>query len=76
LFIFQEGQDPAVTRTFKTMAKLSGGAFAPFNLNSSSQLKRLLAGVAAYATGGRSALDALARQQSELKVLLQQLPPA
>jgi hypothetical protein len=57
------------------MAKLSGGAFAPFDLNSSGQLKRLLAGVAAYATGGRSALNALAQKQTELKALLQQLPP-
>ena len=75
LFLFQEGQDPGVTRTFKAMAKLSGGAFAPFDLNSSGQLKRLLAGVAAYATGGRSALNALAQKQTELKALLQQLPP-
>ena len=56
------------------MAKLSGGAYAPFDLASPDQLKRLLAGVAAYATGGRAALGTLAHQQPGLKQLTAQLP--
>ena len=74
LFIFHEGGDAAVERTFRVMAKLSGGAYAPFDLASPDQLKRLLAGVAAYATGGRAALGTLAHQQPELKQLTAQLP--
>jgi len=74
LFIFHEGRDVAVERTFRAMTKLSGGAYAPFDLASPNQLKRLLAGAAAYATGGSAALGSLAHQQPGLKQLTQQLP--
>ena len=71
---FMRGEDTAVERTFRAMTKLSGGAYAPFDLASPNQLKRLLAGAAAYATGGRAALGSLAYQQPGLKQLTQQLP--
>lgn len=57
LFMFQEGTDPTVRSTFKQMAELSGGAYAPFNLASAAELKNLLAAVAVYAAGGRKALQ-------------------
>jgi hypothetical protein len=74
LFIFHEGHDVGVERTFRAMTKLSGGAYAPFDLASPDQLKRLLAGAAAYATGGHAALGSLAYQQPGLKQLTSQLP--
>ncbi|MDG1115343.1 MAG: hypothetical protein P8N63_16365 [Pseudomonadales bacterium] len=74
LFIFHEGHDAAVERTFRAMTKLSGGAYAPFDLASPDQLKRLLAGAAAYATGGHAALGSLAYRQPGLKQLTSQLP--
>ncbi len=56
LFMFQEGSNASVQSTFRQMASLSGGAYAPFNLNSANELKDLLAAVAVFATGGRKAL--------------------
>lgn len=74
LFVFQEGYNPRVTSVFKQMAQLSGGAFAPFDLNSASQLKNLLSAVAIFAAGGRSALERLGRQSNlEVNKLIEQL---
>jgi hypothetical protein len=55
-FVFQEGRDPAAERSFKEIARLSGGAWAPFDLNSPQVLRDLLAAVAVFAAGGRKAL--------------------
>jgi hypothetical protein len=72
LFMFQEGRDPAVGRTYADMARLSGGAFSHFDANSASTLASLLGAVASYAAGGRQALE---RDNSAVaKALLQQLP--
>ena len=38
---FMRVDDVAVERTFRAMTKLSGGAYAPFDLASPDQLKRL-----------------------------------
>lgn len=57
LFMFQEGADPGVRSVFQQMAQLSGGAWAPFDLNSANELKDLLSAVAVFATGGRKALE-------------------
>ena len=59
LFMFQEGRSAGVKNVFQQMAQLSGGAWAPFDLNSASELKDLLAAVAVFATGGAAALKAL-----------------
>lgn len=56
LFMFHEGNDQASRSVFQQMATLSGGAYAPFDLNSADELKDLLAAVAVFATGGRKAL--------------------
>ncbi|RKT46021.1 VWA domain-containing protein [Thiocapsa rosea] len=55
-FVFQEGRDPATERSFREIARLSGGAWCPFDASSPRMLHDLLAAVAVYAAGGRAAL--------------------
>lgn len=71
LFMFQEGHDPMVRSVFQQMAELSGGAWAPFDINSASELKELLSAVAIYATGGRKALEKLGSQPGVAGLLTQ-----
>jgi len=59
-FFFQEGGDPHAQRVFQSLARLTGGAWAPFDLRSASTLRDLLSAVAVYAAGGRTALAKLA----------------
>jgi hypothetical protein len=74
LFIFQEGRNSRVASIFKQLANLTGGAYAPFDLGSASQLKDLLSAVAVYAAGGHQALAHLSkRARPEIDHLLQQL---
>ncbi|HLT64296.1 MAG TPA: VWA domain-containing protein [Pseudohongiella sp.] len=61
LFMFQEGNDPVAQRCFKEMARLSGGAWAPFDHRSADQLRDLLKAVAIYASGGLKALQDFSR---------------
>jgi hypothetical protein len=56
VFLFQEGRDGATERTFREVARLSGGAWCPFDASSPKALRDLLAAVAVYAAGGRQAL--------------------
>lgn len=56
-FVFHEGGEPIAARIFQQIAKLSGGAYCPFNAASAQQLKELLSAVAVYAAGGRRALE-------------------
>ncbi|MGU3493835.1 VWA domain-containing protein [Xanthobacteraceae bacterium A53D] len=58
LFVFQEGRDPMVERTFREMAALTGGAWCRFDAGAADELRTLLRAVAAYAAGGRTALEA------------------
>ena len=55
-FMFHEGIDPIARNAFEQIARLSGGAFCPFDASSAQQLRDLLAAVAVYAAGGRKAL--------------------
>jgi len=73
LFMFQEGHDPGVRSVFMQMAELSGGAFAPFNLASASELKDLLSAVAVFATGGRAALEKFEKREGSPPLLTRQL---
>lgn len=73
LFMFQEGDDPFVTRVFRQMAILSGGAYAPFDLSSASQLKDLLTAVAVFATGGREALQQFEQRTKPAALLTNQI---
>lgn len=62
VFCFQEGGLPAVEAGFRQIAKLSGGAWAPFDSSSAAALRDLLRAVAVYAAGGRAALARLPGQ--------------
>jgi hypothetical protein len=73
LFLFQEGRNPTVERTFRDMARLSGGAFARFDSSSARTLGALLGAVARYAAGGREALENSSGDSA--KLLLRQLKP-
>ena len=55
-FVFHEGDNPVAGRGFKEIARLSRGAYCPFNSASAQQLKELLGAVAVFAAGGRKAL--------------------
>ena len=73
LFLFQEGAQPTVEQTFRSMARLSGGAYARFDTRSADTLAALLGAVACYAAGGAATLENSASDSA--KLLLQQLKP-
>jgi hypothetical protein len=56
-FMFHEGKDPIAGRVFREIAKLTGGAYLPFDASAASQLRALLNAVATYAAGGMKALE-------------------
>jgi hypothetical protein len=62
-FMFHEGVDPAAGRAFRQIARLTGGAYCRFDANSAQQLRDLLRAVAAFAAGGRPALEDLSRRK-------------
>jgi hypothetical protein len=59
-FMFHEGGDPVAERGFREIARLTGGAYARFDAAAGAQLSALLRAAAAYAAGGRAALNRLA----------------
>ena len=59
-FLFQEGHDPVAENAFREMARLTGGAYARFSAGSADALRDLLRAAAAYAAGGRPALERIA----------------
>jgi len=63
VFVFQEGDDPIVRRAFEQVARLTGGAYCPFDAGSAKQLRDLLSAVAVYAAGGRPALIAFGERR-------------
>ncbi|NEX15737.1 MAG: hypothetical protein C1943_03615 [Halochromatium sp.] len=63
VFVFQEGRDPTAEPALKEVARLSGGAWCPFDASSPRTLKDLLSAVAVYAAGGRKALADFGRQR-------------
>lgn len=58
-FVFHDGRDPTAETAFRQIARLTGGAYLPFDKSSATELKALLVAVAAYAAGGRKALEVL-----------------
>ncbi len=70
VFIFQEGRDPSVERAFREVARLSGGAYARFDVSAAGQLAELLRAAAVYAAGG---MKALAKGGAGAQLLLQQM---
>jgi hypothetical protein len=72
-FMFQEGSDPIAERAFREVARLSGGAYCRFAAGAAHQLRELLRAVAAYASGGRKALELTARNNASAVALLKQM---
>ncbi|MGH6999982.1 MAG: VWA domain-containing protein [Stellaceae bacterium] len=70
VFVFHEGNDPVVARVFREIARLSRGAYCPFDSSSAVELKALLGAVAAYAAGGRQALVDYSRRAGGSTLLL------
>lgn len=62
-FLFHEGHDPIAAQAFREIARLTRGAYCPFDVTSPGQLRDLLAAVAVYAAGGRAALEDLGRRR-------------
>jgi hypothetical protein len=74
LFLFHEGQDPIAALAFREMARLSGGAYAPFDASSPNQLADLLRAVAVYAAGGAKALLGMDKERlGSARVLIEQI---
>ncbi|MDE2165673.1 MAG: VWA domain-containing protein [Alphaproteobacteria bacterium] len=70
VFVFHEGGEAVAARTFREIARLSRGAYCPFDSASASELKALLGAVAAYAAGGRQALVDYSRKAGGGTLLL------
>ena len=68
VFVFQEGPDTAVERSFREIARLSRGAWFRFDRDAASTLARLLSAVAVFATGGLKALEARGRPEDRLMI--------
>jgi hypothetical protein len=73
VFMFQEGGDPIAEQAFREIARLSGGAWCRFSAGSAHELGELLRAVAAYASGGRQALQRLSGTSRSAVRLLEQL---
>jgi hypothetical protein len=72
--MFLEGQDTVARAAFERIARLTGGAFCPFDAGSAKTLRDLLAAVATFAVGGRVALEDFSRQRGgAVKLLTSQL---
>jgi hypothetical protein len=56
-FMFHEGRDSTVERTYREIARLTRGAYLPFDASAAEQLRSLLKAVATYAAGGVTALE-------------------
>jgi hypothetical protein len=56
-FMFHEGGEPVAGAAFREIARLTGGAYAVFDQAAPDQLASLLSAAAAYAAGGRAALE-------------------
>ena len=73
-FMFHEGGEPVAGRAFRQIARLTKGAYCPFDSSSAQQLRDLLSAVAVYAAGGRVALERHVEHSSgEVKRIASQL---
>lgn len=73
LFMFQEGNDATAERAFREVARLTNGAYFRLDAASPGVLAELLGAVAAYAAGGRKALETRAKSSNASQALLKQL---
>src|SRR3546814_7783076 len=74
VFVFHEGGNPIAADAFRQIARLTRGAYCPFDSASADRLKDLLAAVAVYAAGGRKALaDYGTRRGAAVRLLTSQM---
>jgi hypothetical protein len=74
IFLFHEGGETGAAAVFQRLARLSRGAYCPFDAGSARQLRELLGAVAVYAVGGFQALVEHGRRRGDLaRHLIQQL---
>ena len=74
VFVFHEIGDRSARSVFQQVARLSGGAYCPFDEASAARLSELLSAVAVYAAGGQSALEDYGRRQPDaVRLLTRQL---
>lgn len=74
VFAFHEGPDRNAERLFRDLARVSGGAFHPFDRQSPRVLADALRAVAVYASGGAAALQKLAaREGGTVRQIAQQI---
>ncbi len=69
VFMFQEGSDRLAGTAFAEIARLSGGVHCQFDEHSEQQLRDLLNAVAAYASGGKSAVAGLEKSRLQQHIL-------
>ena len=73
-FLFHEGSNPVAERAFRQIARLTNGAYCPFDAGSAQQLRELLSAVAVYAAGGRRALEQFSKTRGDkVKLLTRQI---
>ena len=63
VFVFHEGGEPVARRCLEEIARLSGGAYCPFDAGSADMLRDLLVAAATFAVGGRKALEDFNRKR-------------
>jgi hypothetical protein len=71
-FMFQEGHDPICERTFREIARLTGGAYCHFAPGAAHELAELLRAAAAYAAGELKALADLKAHSTGVARLIEQ----
>ncbi len=69
-FMFHEGHDSDAARAFREIARLTGGAYARFDLKAPRTLAELLRAAAAYAATGVEGLARLAPASEQARGLL------
>ena len=69
-FMFQEGENVVPAGVFREIARLTGGAYAMFDASAPVRLAELLRAAAAYAAGGRAALERQALEGGDAAKLL------
>lgn len=69
-FLFHEGGEPAARRAFEEIARLTKGAYCPFDASSAQQLRDLLSAVAVYAAGGYRALESYGKRKGGAALML------
>jgi hypothetical protein len=69
-FMFHEGHDPDAARAFREVARLTGGAYARFDIGAPQALAELLRAAAAYAASGVEGLTRLAPHNEQARGLL------